>query len=148
MDPVARLADHSAQFPSSAISKTTRDSAHALLIDTIGCIFAGTNVEGMSGLLRAVERFGGDGPARVIGQNRYASPEDAAFLNAIACHSTDCDDTHDLSILHGCSVVVPALIALCDAIGTVEGSLAKRTQAGFASAAGLLPPISTKAIML
>ena len=124
MDPVALLADHSASLPSSAIGHATRESARALLTDTIACIYAGTNAEGILELLRAALRFGGEGRARVIGQDRYVSPEDAAFVNAIACHATDYDDTHDISILHGCATIVPALVAVCDIVGaerTVSG---------------------------
>lgn len=84
--------------------------------DTIGvAIAARTLGAGLAGTRVALE---GQGPAHATlwGAARAAPAEDAALANGMLAHALDYDDTHAAAIMHSSSVIVPAALALGEAL--------------------------------
>ena len=84
------------------------------ILDTLGCIIAGTS----SGLIcvtiaSMVQTWGGEPTCTIIGSGGIKLPPmSAAFINGAAIHQYDFDDVHDAVTCHPtASSLVPALTA-------------------------------------
>lgn len=85
-------------------------------------------------ILRAAAISGGEGPARVLGgiggkPTSGLSPTAAAFANAGLIHALDFDDVHDGAHLHPTTVVLPAVLAVADLIGSDDSERLSRAVA-------------------
>jgi 2-methylcitrate dehydratase PrpD len=86
------------------------------ILDALGCGLAALGVgEALAGL--AVAEDAGSGPASAIGRADRVPAAAAALANGMLCHGLDFDDTHEASIAHVATVVVPAAIAVAEAVG-------------------------------
>jgi 2-methylcitrate dehydratase PrpD len=85
-----------------------RAIADRMLLDIGGlCVAA----RGQNYVRAAMQSVDGDGPCTVIGASRRLSAEGAAFVNGIAAHGEDFDDTYEGGPVHAGVVIVPALLA-------------------------------------
>jgi 2-methylcitrate dehydratase PrpD len=85
-------------------------------------------------ILRAATISGGEGPARVLGgiggkPTSGLAPTAAAFANAGLIHALDFDDIHDGARLHPTTVVLPAVLAVADLIGSDDSERLSRAVA-------------------
>ncbi|MEA2290720.1 MAG: hypothetical protein QOD55_2717 [Solirubrobacteraceae bacterium] len=88
-------------------------AAHHLL-DTLGCGLAALGMgEGLAGARVAAEN-GGRGEATALGAAERVPASAAALANGMLCHALDFDDTHEASVSHISTVVVPAAIAVAE----------------------------------
>jgi 2-methylcitrate dehydratase PrpD len=85
--------------------------AETLLIDVIGLCVAARNEDYVSS---ARAGFDDPGMATVIGHARTASPAAAAFINGVAAHGEDFDDTFEGGPVHSGAVIVPAILAVAE----------------------------------
>jgi 2-methylcitrate dehydratase PrpD len=93
-----------------------RAAAREHILDTLGCGIAALGVgEATAGLAVAAEA--GAGPATAIGRAEGVPAPAAALANGMLCHGLDFDDTHEASIAHVATVVVPAALAVAEATG-------------------------------
>jgi 2-methylcitrate dehydratase PrpD len=93
-------------FPSAL-----RQTAETLLIDIIGlCVAA----RGQDFIAAAKAGFDDTGPATVIGHAKPQSAAAAAFINGVAAHGEDFDDTFEGGPVHAGAVVVPAVLAIAE----------------------------------
>ena len=83
--------------------------AHRLLMDMAGICMAARGEDYVRAALSAVEQ---PGPCTVIGVSQGYGIEAAAFVNGIAAHGEDFDDTYEGGPVHAGAVVVPALLAV------------------------------------
>lgn len=97
------------------IPNHTINKAVDLFVDTIGCIFAGTNAEGISELKNTILYWGCTPHATVLVSGEKTSAPSATLINSVMGHARDYDDTHDLAANHGSVVIVPALLATAEA---------------------------------
>lgn len=86
----------------------TRAVAERLLLDIAGICISARHEPYVKAALASVD---GDGPCTVIGFSRRMSAEGAAFVNGIAAHGEDFDDTYEGGPVHAGVVIVPALLA-------------------------------------
>jgi len=93
-----------------------RAVAREHVLDTLGCGLAALGVgEAVAGL--AVADDAGAGASSAIGRaDRLPAPA-AALANGMLCHGLDFDDTHEASIAHVATVVVPAALAVAETVG-------------------------------
>jgi 2-methylcitrate dehydratase PrpD len=82
--------------------------ARRLLMDVAGICIAARREDYVRAALSAVEQ---PGPCTVIGVPEGFGVEAAAFVNGIAAHGEDFDDTYEGGPVHAGAVVVPALVA-------------------------------------
>ncbi len=79
-----------------------------LLMDVAGICLAAHNQVYVKAALASIDQ---DGPCTVIGFAQRCGVEGAAFVNGIAAHGEDFDDTYEGGPVHAGAVVVPALLA-------------------------------------
>jgi len=79
-----------------------------LLMDVAGICLAARHETYVKAALASLDQ---DGPCTVIGFGQRCGVEGAAFVNGIAAHGEDFDDTYEGGPVHAGAVVVPALLA-------------------------------------
>jgi 2-methylcitrate dehydratase PrpD len=91
-----------------------RRIADRLLLDISGLCIAAREQVYVKAALGAID---GDGDCSVIGFPRRLGAEGAAFVNGIASHGEDFDDTYEGGPVHAGVVIVPALLAAAERHG-------------------------------
>ncbi|MBB6181943.1 MmgE/PrpD family protein [Pseudorhizobium flavum] len=89
-----------------------REQLRRLLLDCYGVSRVGAAQPWSVSLGTWARRFSGAGKAPVISTNIFAPPMTAAFVNGTAAHGYELDDTHEASMSHPGSVVIPAALAV------------------------------------
>jgi 2-methylcitrate dehydratase PrpD len=102
-----------AELPDAIVEKTKRH-----ILDTLGAGLAGSTSDEASRARTMIAATGGIGDDILWGRAERASPRDAAFVNGIACHSFELDDSGGCD--HSGAVVLPAVVA---ALGLSEGQV-------------------------
>lgn len=90
------------------------------LLDWAGCTVAGAR-EPDCERVRALAQREGQGPCRIIGGGR-TGPQAAALANGPAGAILEMDDVERRALLHPGPVVMPAVLATAQALGTVDGN--------------------------
>jgi 2-methylcitrate dehydratase PrpD len=93
-----------------------------LLMDVAGICLAARNEVYVKAALASLDQ---GGPCTVIGFAQGCGVEGAAFVNGIAAHGEDFDDTYEGGPVHAGAVVVPALLAAAQRHG-LSGDLLLR----------------------
>ena len=115
-DPITALIKHAAHTRFEDIPKPVLAKTIDLLLDTVGCMLAGSSADGVAELRRTILLWGGNPLARILSFDIDSSPPQAAFLNSVMGHALDFDDTHDAALNHGSVTLVPVLLAVCEAL--------------------------------
>ena len=89
-----------------------REASRDAVIDTLACGLAGSLEDCGEIAARFVRECGGEAQATVWGHGFGASVLDAAFVNGIASHALDFDDTQPNVRGHPSTTLVPALLAV------------------------------------
>lgn len=131
IDPLVR---HTATVRIEDIPEEVMQWSAVLFQDTIACILAGGTAEGVSAIRENIRLWGGNPQATILGFGGKTSAPQAAFINAVAGHARDYDDTHDAAIHHGCVTIVPALLAVVELMAfdslPENGNIPKRSVSG------------------
>lgn len=101
------------------VAPEDRARARLHLLDWVGCAVAGAR-EPDCGRVRTLAAAEGAGPCRVIGGG-WVGPQAAALANGPVGAILEMDDVDRRALLHPGPVVMPAVLALAGALGTVEG---------------------------
>ncbi|MDF2368430.1 MmgE/PrpD family protein [Sneathiella sp.] len=110
--PVASiLAEWAADLPSPN-SKLSDCRANNAFIDTLACIFAGSQDKATLSVLEATSKIHGKGNQTVFGQDVKLPPAGAALVNGMAAHALDFDDNFLPGFTHASAVLVPTLIVI------------------------------------
>jgi 2-methylcitrate dehydratase PrpD len=83
-------------------------TARRLLLDIVGICLAARREDYVLAALKAVDQ---SGSCIAIGHPQTLGAEAAAFVNGIAAHGEDFDDTYEGGPVHAGAVVIPALLA-------------------------------------
>ena len=105
--------------------------------DTLGVAIAARTLGVGTAASDVVLEAGGPERATVWGAGRAVSAEDAAFANGTLAHALDFDDTHAAAIMHSSAVIVPAALALGEAVGAPGDEILAALVAGYQVAARL-----------
>ncbi|HEX5463266.1 MAG TPA: MmgE/PrpD family protein [Burkholderiales bacterium] len=87
------------------------EHAVRLILDIIGLCLAARDKAYVKAALASIDS---DGPCTVLGASRGLSVEGASFVNGIAAHGEDFDDTYEGGPVHVGAVIVPALLAAAE----------------------------------
>lgn len=82
------------------------------ILDTIGCIFAGSREKSADIITRHISSLGNNGDSTILPFGLKASPTYAALANGIIGHTLDYDDYEVPSMAHPSVTVLPAVLAL------------------------------------
>ncbi len=111
------------------------ERARLAIADCIGSALAGVSDEAARIARAAIGREGG--ASRVWGTSLSASPRDAALANGTAAHALAIDDTNESMKGHPSAPIVPALLALGEAVDAGGEALLAAYVAGVEVAARL-----------
>jgi 2-methylcitrate dehydratase PrpD len=88
------------------------------LLDTLASMLSGSELAPGQAAQRYIRAFGATGPSTVAATMLTATPADAALANGEMAQADETDDSHNDSRSHpGCSVV-PAALAVAEALGS------------------------------
>ncbi len=104
-----------------AIPAAVRETALALLADTLAVGVAGSTAPGADGVLAAARAWGALAPGGAVpaapvlgrGPDVQLPSASAAFVNAFQIHCLEWDAVHEPAVVHAMSVVTAALHAVC-----------------------------------
>jgi 2-methylcitrate dehydratase PrpD len=105
-------------------------SVRQRVADTLGVSIAAQALDTSQAAIDHVLEQGGRADARVIGQSVRVPAAQAAFANGVLAHSLDYDDTHLPSVLHPSAGVVPAALAVAEAVEADGAALESAIAAG------------------
>ena len=91
--------------------KKINDLAKNLIIDITGVAFAGSKTLSASIIYDLAKETYLSGNSEIIGMKKSLNPAGAAFINGALGHSLDFDDNCYAGVVHGSSVVFPAVLA-------------------------------------
>lgn len=100
----------------SDLPEQTVAAARDALIDTLGVAVAGSREPVAVLAARWVRETGARPQAACWGQDLATSPAEAAFANGIASHALDFDDTHPSVRGHPSATLLPAALAVGEAV--------------------------------
>jgi 2-methylcitrate dehydratase PrpD len=105
-------------------------STRQRVLDVIGLCLASVPLETSQGALEWVTSQGGAAQASLVGRKQRVPAAQAAFANGVLAHSLDYDDTHLPSILHPSASVVPAALAVGEAVGATGEQVLRAAAVG------------------
>ncbi len=88
------------------------------LLDTLASMISGSELPPGQAAQRYIRAVSGSGPATVAATTLTASPSDAAFANGMMAQADETDDSHNASRSHPGCAVVPAALAVGEALGS------------------------------
>jgi len=108
----ARLAAFASGIRWPAVPEPVRRKVVDHVVDIIGVMFTGIDVEVCARTRRAVALWGDGDESTVVGTGERAPAASAAFVNALHGRIHTFDDIHELATLHAGSPVIASALAL------------------------------------
>jgi len=115
------LCVHIARFDAARLPASTLEAAKRVLLDAVGVMLGASGMAGEAAPFRALARSGGPGPCAVLGTDERVFAPMAALANGAMAHALDFEDAFDAAPGHPNASLVPALIALAQCQGPVDG---------------------------
>jgi len=99
---------------SEAIPEAVRREATRSLLNWVGVAIGGSRHETLDVAVSALAPFAGPPQAGLLGRRERFDVMNSAFLNGVASHIFDYDDTHLKTIIHPAGPVAAAILALAE----------------------------------
>jgi len=96
-------------LPSQVVRKTKM-----LLLDALGCCFAGSSACGVREIVNLVNEWGGKKESTILLYGHRVPAPSATFANSVMLHARDLEDTQDIAVIHCTTPVLPAALALAE----------------------------------
>ena len=125
------LAKHLAQIGKEHLTPPVRRLATLNIIDTIGVTLLGATEPVVSVLKQTIADNIAKGPSLTFGGQRRIGALDAALINGTASHAADFDDMAHAMGGHPSVTLVPAIVALGEALGSSGLDLLEAYIVGF-----------------
>ncbi len=109
-----RFAAWAAALEPGAVPTDLRRVLEYLILDVIGLCLAARHGDYVAAVVASCEARG---PCTAIGHDRGFDAYGAALVNGTAAHGEDYDDTFEGTPVHAGAVIVPAVLAACEARG-------------------------------
>jgi aconitate decarboxylase len=119
--PTGMLTTWLAEIHLGAVPAKVQTRAKHLILDGLACALVGAQLPWSRTAVEAVTSFEGAGNQTIIGWGRTAAGPAACLLNGTFIQGFELDDFHPLGPLHSASVVIPALLACAEQLGSVNG---------------------------
>jgi len=121
MDAIEHLIDFGLGTSYSDLPVSVIERTRLATLDTMGAMLAGTNAEGIQALTELVQEWGGVPQSTMITTGQRVPMPAAALVNGMAARAWDLDDVHEQNTCHVFASIIPALLAIADARGPVNG---------------------------
>ncbi|EWY36549.1 hypothetical protein N825_22610, partial [Skermanella stibiiresistens SB22] len=113
---IPRIAAWTSALTLDAVPDAVAAVARCCLVDTLGVALAGS-ATAVAGTAQAVAfACGASGNSTVLGTASQLAAPAAAFANGAAAHALDFDDNCYAGVVHGSAVVLPAALAVAEAV--------------------------------
>jgi 2-methylcitrate dehydratase PrpD len=116
-----KLAQFVCLTPAARIPASALRAAARVVLDATGVIRAASALSPEVAPFISLARAQGSGPARVLGTDCDAPAHLAALANGAMAHALDYEDAFDAAPVHPNASLVPAVLALAQAHGPVDG---------------------------
>jgi 2-methylcitrate dehydratase PrpD len=126
-----RLADYVTGMAFGDLPPDVVDKTKLCILDTIGCMLAGSRDPVGVMITAHALRYGHPGPCTIFGHRESVGPEHAALANGTSAHVLELDDGHRPSDNHVGGVVVPAALAMAQATGASGSELLLAVTLGY-----------------
>jgi 2-methylcitrate dehydratase PrpD len=126
-----RLAAQAAATRAEELSGETLALVRQCVLDTLGCALAGAADPLAAILFDEMAEQGGAAQATVIGRRARLPAASAALVNGAAAHALDFDDVNLAMPGHPSVAILPALLALAQALGSGGAAVATAFVAGY-----------------
>ncbi|HSW38272.1 MAG TPA: MmgE/PrpD family protein [Acidobacteriota bacterium] len=103
-------------LPGEVVEATKKE-----ILDLLGVALGGIAQPGATHVYKLVEEWGGRRESSVIGRNLKVPAPNAAQVNATMAHALDFDDVHEAAVIHPGIAVIPAVMAVGEAVGKLNG---------------------------
>ncbi|AKM04944.1 MmgE/PrpD family protein [Burkholderia pyrrocinia] len=120
---VGALGRFAAEVRAEGLDRRLRVEAAARVLDVVGNSLIAHDEPVAQSVLQVARRWGGTGPASVIGAPDRLPAASAALVNGTLAHAMDFDDSHMRSVLHPSASVIPAALAAAQASGASGAAL-------------------------
>ena len=125
-----------------AIPAAAKGKATQCILDCVGVTLPGAVDPIRVPVIRYLAELGGRPDATVIGAGTKTSVANAAFATGVFGHGLDFDDTNQIFEGHGSVVIVAAILALAERLGSTGRDVHNRILA-FLICSGVSPPIGS-----
>jgi 2-methylcitrate dehydratase PrpD len=99
-------------LPDDVVEKTKHH-----VLDTFAAMVSGSQLLPGRAAIRFARGYGGERLATVVGSDVLCGPIEAALANGVLAHADETDDSHAPSLSHPGCAVVPATLAVGEALG-------------------------------
>lgn len=113
LQTIARFA---AQTRAQGIDARLQQDVKRRIMDTLGICLAASVLEPATVVEQVINGWGGHPRASIVGRRQRYPASSAALFNGTLAHSLDFDDTHLPSVLHPSASVIPAVLAVAEAV--------------------------------
>lgn len=120
-DTVLEFASHLAKTRFDDLPQAAVTASKWSIIDTIGCMVAGSQSPSALALLEVAKSWGGVPESTVWGHAERLPAYFATMVNCGMVHQHDFDDTHDKAVCHPTSASFNASMAVAESLGNVDG---------------------------
>ena len=120
-----------ARLPGASVPDELITEVKLHILDTLGCQIAFADLPWSRDVARYARACAGGGRATVVRSRRGATAQVAAMVNASFAHGFEMDDTHLVTTVHPGAVVVPAALAVGQALGASGRSVIAAVIAGY-----------------
>jgi 2-methylcitrate dehydratase PrpD len=126
-----RLSEFAADLSFSSLPVAVTSCVKEHMLDTVGVCLAATRIDTSQMAIRLAASWGGPEESGTFGTNARFPAAAAAFVNGTLAHSLDFDDTHLPSVLHPSASIVPAALAVGEAVGATGREVIAAMVAGY-----------------
>lgn len=126
-----KCADFIINLDYDGLPASVRDMAKNCLIDFLACTLGGTTTLEGKIIMRLIAEDKETGKATVIGDWTQNSLLNASMANAYNCHILECDDVHQVSIIHAGAPVIAAALAIAESGRRTGKQLIEAIVAGY-----------------
>ena len=116
VDAIRPIVDNIVRIQFEDIPKDVINNATLFILDTIGTALAGSSAPGVAAVVDHLCDNGGKEETTIWSFGHRVPAEAAAFANGVMAHARDFDDTHDEAIVHANTSVLPAAMAVSEAL--------------------------------
>jgi 2-methylcitrate dehydratase PrpD len=116
-----RLAEFASGLRYEDIPADVRERLKLLILDALGCALYGAELEWCRIVRRTLGAVDSGGACAVWGTAERLSAPHAALANGTQVQSFELDDVHRAGVLHLGAVVLPALVAIAETRGNLDG---------------------------
>jgi hypothetical protein len=128
---LGRLSEFAANVEYSALPAQVVSGVKHHALDTVGVCVAATKLDTSQMAAGLARNWGGPEEATLVGFPDRLPAAAAAFVNGTLAHSLEFDDTHLPSVLHPSASIIPAALAVAEAVGASGKEAIAAAAAGY-----------------